>query len=131
MSTEWNEDNIKAHMFTEVEVKDIGDYWTRAKLDGFRSGALAPFNANGSSWVYMRLIPKPVKRLMKPIELAGKWLDFVYDGMSLICGFDEDYVMTSHDSFEIESLDLHDHGCQGWRDTPTSELHTSFEVDDE
>jgi hypothetical protein len=78
----------------------------------------------------MRLIPKPKRRLMKPIELAGKWLDFSTDGMSLVCGFDEDYVMTSHDSFEIESLDLHDHGCQGWRDTPTSELHTSFEVDE-
>jgi hypothetical protein len=72
--TEWNEETIREHMFTEVEVKDIGDYWTRAKLDGFRSGALAPFNANGSSWVYMRLITKPKKRLMTTKELWGKTL---------------------------------------------------------
>jgi hypothetical protein len=70
--TEWNEETIREHMFTEVEVKDIGDYWTRAKLDGFRSGALAPFNANGSSWVYMRLITKPKKRLMTIKELWGQ-----------------------------------------------------------
>jgi hypothetical protein len=72
--TEWTEETIREHMFTEVEVKDIGDYWTRAKLDGFRSGALAPFNANGSSWVYMRLITKPKKRLMTIKELWGKTL---------------------------------------------------------
>ena len=130
MSTEWNEDNIREHMFTDVDVSDNGVDWSRGKLYGFTSRSPIRFLAGGTTWVHMRIITKPTKRLMKPIELAGKWLDFVYDGMSLVCGFDEDYVMTSHDSFEIESLDLHDHGCQGWRNTPTSELHTSFEVDE-
>ena len=130
MSTEWNEDNIREHMFTEVEVSDYIGHWTRAKIDGFREGSASPFLSNGESWISMRLITKPTKRLMKPIELAGKWLDFVYDGMALICGFDEDFVMTSHDSFNIEELNCNAHGCQGWRDTPTSELNTSFEVDE-
>ena len=129
MSTEWNEENIKEHLFTEVEVGK-GGFWTRAKLDGFRLCAQGRFRfiADGKSWLYMRPLPKLVKRLIKPIELAGRWLDFGDDGMALICGFDEDCVMTSHDSFEIEALNCHAHGCQGWRDTPTSELNTSFEV---
>jgi len=130
MSTEWNEETIREHLFTEVEVKDVGEFWTRTKLEGFRSKSTYPFVAGGSGWLHMRIIPKPAKRLMKPIELAGKWLDFGDDGMSIVCGFDDGGVTTSHDSFEIESLDLHDHGCQGWRDTPTSELNTSIEVDE-
>ena len=88
--TEWNEETIREHMFTEVEVKDIGDYWTRAKLDGFRSGALAPFNANGSSWVYMRLIPKPKKRLMTIKELWGKTLINNVGSMFVVNKADDD-----------------------------------------
>jgi hypothetical protein len=130
MSTEWNEDNIKAHMFTEVEVSDNERAWSRGKLYGFTSRTRSRFLAVGATWLHMRLIPKPKRRLMKPIELAGRWLDFGSDGMSLVCGFDDGGVTTTHESFEIESLDLHDHGCQGWRDTPTSELNTSFEVDE-
>ena len=132
MSTEWNEENIKDHLFTEVELSRERGLWYQHKLGGFYPLKYNPFVSDrGGEYRHMRLITKPKKRLMKPIELAGKWLDFSTDGMSLVCGFDEDYVMTSHDSFEIESLDLHDHGCQGWRDTPTSELNTSFEVDDD
>jgi hypothetical protein len=78
----------------------------------------------------MRLIPKP-KRIMKHIELCGRWLDFGDDGMNLIIGYDEELIFTRDDSFDLDSLNCHDHGCQGWRDTPTSELNTSFEVDDE
>ena len=130
MSTEWNEDNIKSHMFTEVEVIDNERAWSRGKLYGFTSRTRSRFLAVGATWLHMRLIPKPKRRLMKPIELAGRWLDFGSDGMSLVCGFDDGGVTTTHESFEIESLDLHDHGCQGWRDTPTSELNTSFEVDE-
>ena len=128
MSTEWNEENIREHMFTEVEVSDHGIDWSRGKLYGFSSCSPSRFLAGGTTWNLMRLIPKPVKRLMKPIELAGRWLDFGSDGMSIVCGFDDGAVCSSHDSFEIESLDIHDHGCIGWRDTPTSELNTSFEV---
>jgi len=130
MSTEWNEENIKEHLFTVVDVSDNGIDWARTKLEGFRSKATYPFVAEGSGWVHMRLITKPKKRLMKPIELANKWLDFSTDGMSLVCGFDDGGVTTSHDSFNIEELNCNAHGCQGWRDTPTSELNTSFEVDE-
>ena len=135
MSTEWTEETIRPHMFTEVEVRDRNDDspWRKAKLRGFLSLDKTDHVfviGTGHGCKYMRIIPKPTKRLMKPIELAGKWLDFVYDGMSLICGFDEDCVMTSHDSFNIEELNCNAHGCQGWRDTPTSELNTSFEVDE-
>jgi len=131
MSTEWNEDNIREHMFTEVEVSTDGTSWFQHKLGGFCPLKYNPFISDrGGEYRHMRLITKPKKRLMKPIELANKWLDFSTDGMSLVCGFDDGGVTTSHESFEIESLDLHDHGCQGWRDTPTSELNTSFEVDE-
>ena len=130
MSTEWTEETIREHLFTDVEVSDNGINWSRGKLYGFAPHAPNCFLAGGTTWLHMRIITKPKKRLMKPIELANKWLDFSTDGMSLVCGFDDGGVTTSHDSFEIESLDLHDHGCQGWRDTPTSELNTSFEVDE-
>ena len=92
---------------------------------------LNPFVSDrGGEYRHMRLIPKPTKRLMKPIELAGRWLDFGSDGMSIVCGFDDGAVCSSHDSFDVADLDIHDHGCIGWRDTPTSELNTSFEVDE-
>jgi hypothetical protein len=130
MSTEWNEDNIKSHMFTEVEVSDNERAWSRGKLYGFTSRTRSRFLAVGATWLHMRLIPKPKRRLMKPIELAGKWLDFGDEGMSLMCGFGDDSIETSHDSFEVEAMNCHNHGCQGWRDTPTSELNTSFEVDE-
>jgi hypothetical protein len=132
MSTEWTEETIREHMFTEVEVQDTGDYWGRQKLIGFDAGEDLPFiDGNGESWKNMRLIPKPKKRLMKPIELCGKWLDFGEDGLCLVCGFGgDDDVYTSHDAFDIVALNCHAHGCIGWRDTPTSELNTSFEVEE-
>jgi len=130
MSTEWNEENIKEHLFTVVDVSDNGIDWARTKLEGFRSKATYPFVAEGSGWVRMRLIPKKTKRLMKPIELAGKWLDFGDDGMALIIGVDYNCVMTHSDTCGIESLNCNAHNCQGWRDTPTSKINTSFEVDE-
>jgi len=130
MSTEWNEETVRPHLFTEVEVSDIGNLWSKYRLDGFWTKTSYPFLANGTSWKLMRLIPKPTKRLMKPIELANKWLDFGDDGMAMIVGFDHDRVMMHSDMFSVEELNCHDYGCQGWRDTPTSELNTSFEVDE-
>ena len=131
MSTEWNEENIREHMFTDVEMSDSGERWSKHKLGGFCPLRHHPFVSDrGGEYRHMRLIPKPTKRLMKPIELAGRWLDFSTDGMSLVCGFDDGEVTTSHDSFEVEKLNRHHYGCIGWRDTPTSELNTSFEVDE-
>jgi len=131
MSTEWNEENIREHMFTEVEVSEDGEIWHIKKLNGFLCDKYRPFvTAFGGVYGYMRLITKPTQRLMKPIELAGKWLDFGNDGMALIVGVDDNCVMTHSEMFGIESLNCHDYGCQGWRDTPTSELNTSFEVDE-
>ena len=131
MSTEWNEETIREHMFTDVDVSDNGVDWSRGKLYGFTSRSPIRFLAGGTTWLHIRIITKPTKRLMKPIELAGRWLDFGDDGMALICVFDHSCVMTHSDMFRIEELNCHAHGCQGWRDTPTSELNTSFEVDDE
>jgi len=74
MSTEWNEENIKEHLFTVVDVSDNGIDWARTKLEGFRSKATYPFVAEGSGWVHMRLITKPKKRLMTIKELWGKTL---------------------------------------------------------
>ena len=74
MSTEWNEDNIREHLFTEVEVSDSIGHWTRTKLDGFREGSASPFLSDGESWRHMRLITKPKKRLMTIKELWGKTL---------------------------------------------------------
>ena len=130
MSTEWNEENIREHMFTDVEVSDNGVAWSRGKLYGFTSRSPIRFLAGGTTWLHMRLITKPTKRLMKHIELAGRWLDFGDDGMNLIIGYDEELIFTRDDAFEVEALNCHDHGCQGWRDTPTSELNTSFEMDE-
>jgi len=136
MSTEWTEETIRPHMFTEVEVRDRNDDspWRKAKLRGFLSLDKTDHVfviGTGHGCKYMRIIPKPTKRLMKPIELCGKWLDFGDDGLCLVCGFGgDDDVHTSHDAFDIVALNCHAHGCQGWRDTPTSELNTSFEVDE-
>ena len=74
MSTEWNEDNIREHLFTVVDVSDNGIDWARTKLEGFRSKATYPFVAEGSGWVHMRLITKPKMRLMTTKELWGKTL---------------------------------------------------------
>jgi len=74
MSTEWTEETIREHMFTEVEVSDIGNLWSKHRLDGFWTKTSYPFLANGTSWQYMRLIPKPKKRLMTIKELWGKTL---------------------------------------------------------
>ena len=74
MSTEWTEETIREHMFTEVEVCDFIGHWTRAKLDGFREGSASPFLSDGESWRHMRLITKPTKRLMTIKELWGKTL---------------------------------------------------------
>ena len=80
MSTEWNEENIHEHIFTGVEVRDRDDdsHWRRAILRGFISPDKTPHPfviGPGHAFRYMRLIPKPTKRLMKPIELCGKWLE--------------------------------------------------------
>jgi len=129
MSTEWNEENIREHMFTEVEVSTDGTSWFRRKLGGFCPLKYSPFfTASGVGYRHMRLIPKPKKRLMKPIEIVGWWLDFGDDRVSLIIDCDDTFVMTRSDTFRVEELNCHAHGCQGWRDTPTSELNTSFEV---
>ena len=131
MSTEWNEDNIRGHLFTEVEVSTDGTSWFRRKLGGFCPLKYSPFfTASGVGYRHMRLITKPTKRLMKPIELGGRWLDFGDDGVSLVIGYDDDYVYTRDHTFAIRNLNHNDDDCQGWRDTPTSELHTSFEVDE-
>jgi hypothetical protein len=129
MSTEWNEDNIKAHMFTEVEVSDNERDWSRGKLYGFTSRTRSRFLAVGATWLHMRLIPKPKRRLMKPIELAGKWLDFAEEGMTTVIEFDNKFVFSRENKYYIQAL-KDSPNCQGWRDTPTSELHTSFEVDE-
>ena len=131
MSTEWNEDNIREHMFTEVEVSTDGTNWFKNNLGGFCPLKYSPFfTASGVGYRHMRLITKPKKRIMKPIELAGRWLDFGDDGMALIIGVDYNCVMTHSDTCGIESLNCNAHNCQGWRDTPTSKINTSFEVDE-
>ena len=131
MSDEWNEETIRPHLFTEVEVCDDGLSWKKRKLNGFRDRDGFPFLANGLNWKHMRLIPELTKRLMAPMELCGKWLDFGgAEGISLVTGCANDGdIHTSHDAFSIDDLNCHNHGCQGWRDTPDGELHTSFEVE--
>ena len=74
MSTEWNEDNIREHMFTDVDVSDNGVDWSRGKLYGFTSRSPIRFLAGGTTWLHMRLMPKPKKRLMTIKELWGKTL---------------------------------------------------------
>jgi len=76
MSTEWNEESIREHMFTEVEVSDDGHKWHRRHLITFdKFDHSTPFtDADRDDWRHMRLIPKPKKRLMTIKELWGKTL---------------------------------------------------------
>ena len=129
MSTEWTEETIREHMFTEVEVSDGGEIWLKHRLDGFWTRTSYPFLANGTSWRHMRLMPKTVMRLMKPIELWGKLLDFAEEGMTTVIEFDNKFVFSRENKYSIQALE-ESHNCQGWRDTPTSKLNTSFEVDE-
>jgi hypothetical protein len=72
--TEWTEETIREHMFTEVEVSDNGIDWSRGKLYGFTSRSPIRFLAGGTTWLHMRLITKPKKRIMTIKELWGKTL---------------------------------------------------------
>ena len=126
----WKEENIKPHLFTEVEVCDDGESWEKRKLNGFRSGGGFSFLADGVEWQYMRLIPEKKTRLMTPTKLAGKWLDFG-DRKALVIDCDNFAVYTRIEGeyFGVDELACGVHGCRGWRDTPDGELHTSFEVE--
>ena len=57
--SEWTEETIKPHFFTEVEVRD-GEkkYWMRANLCGYRHEDIYPFVTSANCFRYMRLIPK-------------------------------------------------------------------------
>jgi hypothetical protein len=75
MSTEWNEETIYEHMFTEVELSTGGDTWFQHKLGGFCPIKYNPFISDrGGEYRHMRLITKPKKRLMTIKELWGKTL---------------------------------------------------------
>ena len=129
MSTEWNEENIREHLFTEVELSNNSRAWCKIKLDGYRKNSTHPFITGDQGWARMRLITKPKKRLMKPIELWGKLLDFAEKGMTTVIEFDNKFVFSRENKYSIQALE-DSPNCQGWRDTPTSELNTSFEVDE-
>jgi hypothetical protein len=74
--TEWTEETIREHMFTEVEVSDNGHEWYRRHLIMFdKFDHSTPFtDADRDDWKYMRLIPKPKTRLMTIKELWWKTL---------------------------------------------------------
>ena len=75
MSTEWNEENIKEHLFTEVELSRERGLWYQHKLGGFYPLKYNPFISDrGGEYRHMRLITKPKKRLMTIKELWGKTL---------------------------------------------------------
>jgi hypothetical protein len=90
MSTEWTEETIREHMFTEVEVSDIGNLWSKHRLDGFWTKTSYPFLSNGTSWKYMRLITKPTKRLMTIKDLWGKTLINNVGSMFVVNKADDD-----------------------------------------
>ena len=133
MSTEWNEDNIREHLFTVVDVSDNGIDWARTKLEGFRSKATYPFVAEGSGWVHMRLITKPKKRLMTIKELWGKTLMNECGSMMTICNSCDGNVVDSVDGEIIPIQELH---VRGWKlaDQYFDFKHSTslmIEVDDE
>ena len=75
MSTEWTEETIREHLFTEVEVRDRDDEspWRRATLRGFLSLDKTDHVfvvGTGHGFEYMRLIPKP-----KIAKIESAWQD--------------------------------------------------------
>jgi len=85
--SEWNEQTIRPHLFTEVEVSDDRGSWEKHKLYGFDSDR-DPFIAGGTRWRHMRpLQPIPTeaelflekwkgKKITWPLRGGGYWVPF-------------------------------------------------------
>jgi hypothetical protein len=135
MSTEWTEETIREHLFTEVEVRDRDDEspWRRATLRGFLSLDKTDHIfviGTGHGCKYMRLITKPVKRLMTIKELWGKTLVSRNGCLVTVNKVDSHNQIKMLNSWNtVEEAHLND-----WRLAGPDldyETATSLEVDDE
>jgi hypothetical protein len=62
MSTEWNEETVRPHMFTDVEFSSDNDTWFRDRLCGF-------FRLRSNRFITCKGDVHSHMRLMKPAEL--------------------------------------------------------------
>ena len=114
MSTEWTEETIREHMFTEVELSTDGARWFRHTLCGFCPLRHNPFiiSDRGPDYRHMRLIPKTVKRIMTIKELWGKTLINECGSMMTICNSCDGSVV---DSVADEIIPIQELHSRGWK----------------
>ena len=68
--SEWNEENIREHMFTEVEVRVSyrPERWRKAVLIGFDMESSFPYKVRGDGHTKMRLIKPEIESLKITVE---------------------------------------------------------------
>lgn len=122
---------VKTHLFEEVECSDDGDTWRRSILMGY--DADGTYRANYTWWKHCRL-PKPkAKRLLTVKEIWGRTLIHFGFGMMIVSDMNGDNEILNRsekdDSYWQSIEGLH---RDGWRladETLEYENATSLEVE--